>query len=99
MSSAHGGSTRPRHSDASGTTTPSSSPPANRSGRHANERRKEAAAGRIKKDEDPPFIGPWRIGKTIGKGSSGELGSWMTGPTLGPRGGLRGGLILGGRFG
>ncbi|KAK4056001.1 serine/threonine-protein kinase gin4 [Microbotryomycetes sp. JL221] len=52
----------------------SGSPPAPRqtSQRHAAEQRKAGSAAHHDR-EDPKHIGPWRIGKTIGKGSSGRV--------------------------
>lgn len=35
--------------------------------------RERSAADRAKEKEDPKMIGPWRIGRTIGKGSSGRV--------------------------
>lgn len=35
--------------------------------------RERSAADRAKEKDDPKMIGPWRIGRTIGKGSSGRV--------------------------
>ncbi|KAK4049021.1 serine/threonine-protein kinase gin4 [Microbotryomycetes sp. JL201] len=77
--------TRPRpvhHPDSSHSATErertrTGSPPAPKqtSQRHAAEERKRATHGpaTLPDREDPKHIGPWRIGKTIGKGSSGRV--------------------------
>jgi hypothetical protein len=40
---------------------------------HKRNDRERSAADRAKEKDDPKMIGPWRIGRTIGKGSSGRV--------------------------
>ncbi|SCZ93314.1 BZ3500_MvSof-1268-A1-R1_Chr6-2g08603 [Microbotryum saponariae] len=44
-----------------------------RHSRHERERRQEGTRDRDRDRDDPKFVGSWRIGKTIGKGSSGRV--------------------------
>ncbi|SCV67531.1 BQ2448_5142 [Microbotryum intermedium] len=44
-----------------------------RHSRHETERRQEGTRERERDRDDPKFVGSWRIGKTIGKGSSGRV--------------------------
>lgn len=41
-------------------------------GKSEKDREREREREKEKEKDDPKHVGPWRIGKTIGKGSSGE---------------------------
>ena len=44
-----------------------------RNGKSEKDREREREREKEREKEDPKHVGPWRIGKTIGKGSSGEF--------------------------
>lgn len=46
--------------------------PSGASGKTEKDREREREREKEKEKDDPKHVGPWRIGKTIGKGSSGK---------------------------